>query len=229
MLSGMTARDTLAPEMAFMYAERSKGDTALDYPVGGVGAIVDALVRGLERWGGTLHLASPVAGVELEGGRVYFVEGVHAERTPALVVLGPGGGAGARRRNGRRCGARNTAVCVMNAHVPQKINRAAATHRAPRSEPSRHTDRGESERHMRCPKSDLDRRGVCTSGQTHAQRLRYTRDAESDRIHGRRHRSSGCLYASGVVFLDAAMDPHVEDHRGEHRRHGCSVTEQQAP
>ena len=92
-LSGMTARDTLAPEMAFMYAERSKGDTALDYPVGGVGAIVDALVRGLERWGGTLHLASPVAGVEIEGGRASGVrlEGGGFVRARRAVVSNASG------------------------------------------------------------------------------------------------------------------------------------------
>ena len=76
-LSGMTARDTLAPEMAFMYAERAKGASALDYPVGGVGAIVDALVRGLQRYGGSLHLGSPVAGIALEDGRA---SGVKLER-----------------------------------------------------------------------------------------------------------------------------------------------------
>lgn len=32
-LSGMTARDTLCAEMAFMFAERNSGRSAIDYPV----------------------------------------------------------------------------------------------------------------------------------------------------------------------------------------------------
>ncbi|GFH10008.1 predicted protein [Haematococcus lacustris] len=34
-LSGMTARDTLCAEMAFMFEERNSGRSAIEYPVGG--------------------------------------------------------------------------------------------------------------------------------------------------------------------------------------------------
>jgi len=39
----------------------------MDYPLGGSGAVVDALVRGLERHGGSLRLRSPVSAILLEG------------------------------------------------------------------------------------------------------------------------------------------------------------------
>ncbi|HEY9302421.1 MAG TPA: NAD(P)/FAD-dependent oxidoreductase, partial [Phormidium sp.] len=52
LLSGLKAHGTIAPEVAFMLGERSRA--GVEYPVGGSGAIVDALVRGLKRWGGEL-------------------------------------------------------------------------------------------------------------------------------------------------------------------------------
>jgi carotene isomerase len=58
LLSGMTCEETVAPEMAFMFGERSH--SVIDYPVGGSGAIVNALVRGLQRWGGELRLGAHV-------------------------------------------------------------------------------------------------------------------------------------------------------------------------
>ncbi len=58
LLSGMTCEETVAPEMAFMFGERSH--SIIDYPIGGSGAIVDALVRGLQRWGGELRLGAHV-------------------------------------------------------------------------------------------------------------------------------------------------------------------------
>lgn len=58
LLSGLKAKGTVAPEMAFMFGERSH--SVVDYPIGGSGAIVAALVRGLTRWGGTLRLNAHV-------------------------------------------------------------------------------------------------------------------------------------------------------------------------
>jgi phytoene dehydrogenase-like protein len=49
LLSGLKAHGTIAPEVAFMLGERTRA--GVEYPVGGSGAIVDALVRGLKRWG----------------------------------------------------------------------------------------------------------------------------------------------------------------------------------
>eukprot|EP00884_Botryococcus_braunii_P008504 jgi/Botrbrau1/17655/Bobra.0166s0083.1 len=51
-LSGMLAKDTITAEMAFMFMERNSGTSTIDYPLGGSRAIVDALVRGLQRYGG---------------------------------------------------------------------------------------------------------------------------------------------------------------------------------
>ncbi|MEO0405817.1 MAG: NAD(P)/FAD-dependent oxidoreductase [Cyanobacteria bacterium P01_A01_bin.135] len=58
LLSGLTAAETVAPEVAFMFGERSR--SVIDYPLGGSGAIIEALVTGLRRWGGELRLNSHV-------------------------------------------------------------------------------------------------------------------------------------------------------------------------
>jgi phytoene dehydrogenase-like protein len=54
----MTAKDTLAAEMAFTFAELGNGRGRIDYPTGGSEAVVAALVRGLEKHGGRLMLRS---------------------------------------------------------------------------------------------------------------------------------------------------------------------------
>jgi phytoene dehydrogenase-like protein len=79
LLSGMTCQETVAPEMAFMFGERSH--TTIDYPIGGSGAIVDALVRGLQRWGGELRLGAHVEKIvtEKEGSKTR-VKGVLLKR-----------------------------------------------------------------------------------------------------------------------------------------------------
>ena len=56
LLSGLPANGTSAAEVAFMFAEWYRPGVVLDYPIGGSGAIVDALVRGLQRHGGQLIL-----------------------------------------------------------------------------------------------------------------------------------------------------------------------------
>ena len=65
LLSGLKAQDTVAPEMAFMFGERQA--SSVDYPVGGSGAIVNALVRGFQRWGGQLRLKAHVKQILVEG------------------------------------------------------------------------------------------------------------------------------------------------------------------
>jgi carotene isomerase len=79
LLSGLPANGTIAAEMAFMFAEWYRPHSVLDYPVGGAGAFVDTLVRGLEKHGGKLLLGTPVeqivvknkraAGVRLRSGQ----------------------------------------------------------------------------------------------------------------------------------------------------------------
>ncbi|GIL50508.1 hypothetical protein Vafri_6686 [Volvox africanus] len=91
-LSGMTARDTLCAEMAFMFAERNAGRTAIDYPMGGSKAIIDALVRGVEKYGGRLLLRSHVDEILMEGGRAAGVRlqpasdrGVNGGKQPEVI------------------------------------------------------------------------------------------------------------------------------------------------
>lgn len=73
LLSGLPANGTSAAEMAFMFADWYRPGVVLDYPVGGSGALVDALVRGLERQGGQLMLNAHVEQVLVEGNRAVGV------------------------------------------------------------------------------------------------------------------------------------------------------------
>ena len=68
-LSGMPASDTITAEMAFMFMERNKAGSSIDYPMGGSAAIVDALVRGIEKNGGRVMLRAHVQDIVVEGGR----------------------------------------------------------------------------------------------------------------------------------------------------------------
>ncbi|MEO1131875.1 MAG: NAD(P)/FAD-dependent oxidoreductase [Cyanobacteria bacterium J06639_1] len=85
LLSGLKADGTIAAEMAFMFGERTS--VGVDYPVGGSGAIVDALVRGLERWGGELRLNTHVDRISVEAGRVTGVCLHGGERLHATTVI----------------------------------------------------------------------------------------------------------------------------------------------
>jgi phytoene dehydrogenase-like protein len=71
-LSGMDAAGTPLAEMHFMFRERFLA--SVDYPIGGSQAVVDALVRGLEKHGGKLVLGAHVAAVLVEDGRVVGVQ-----------------------------------------------------------------------------------------------------------------------------------------------------------
>eukprot|EP00854_Cymbomonas_tetramitiformis_P019420 gene19420-23220_t len=59
-LSGVPANGTITAEMAFMYGERNRPESTIDYPIGGAEAVVGALVRGVEKNGGELKLKSHV-------------------------------------------------------------------------------------------------------------------------------------------------------------------------
>lgn len=74
LLSGLPASGTSTAEMAFMFAEWYRPDVHLDYPVGGSGALVDALVSAFKRLGGTLMLNAHVERVLLEGDRAIGVQ-----------------------------------------------------------------------------------------------------------------------------------------------------------
>ena len=85
LLSGLKAHGTIAPEVAFMFGERTRSIT--DYPIGGSGAIVDALVRGLEKWGGTLRLGTHVEKILVDSGKVRGVRLRKGEELSAPIVI----------------------------------------------------------------------------------------------------------------------------------------------
>lgn len=57
-----------------MFAEWYKPGCSLEYPIGGSGAVVDALVRGLKKFGGQIYLKSHVENVVIENGRAVGVK-----------------------------------------------------------------------------------------------------------------------------------------------------------
>lgn len=85
LLSGLKARGTIAPEVAFMLGERSH--VGVEYPVGGSEAIINALVRGLERWGGQLRLRSHVEQILVENGKASGVRLKNGETLLAPIVI----------------------------------------------------------------------------------------------------------------------------------------------
>lgn len=85
LLSGLPATGTIAPEVAFMVGERSH--SVVDYPIGGSGAIVQALVRGLQRWGGQLRLGTHVEQILVESGQVTGVHLQNGDRVRAATVI----------------------------------------------------------------------------------------------------------------------------------------------
>ena len=66
LLSGLPASGTVGAEMAFMFAEWYKPGVKLDYPMGGSGAIVDALLRGLTKRGGEIVYKAHVEQILVE-------------------------------------------------------------------------------------------------------------------------------------------------------------------
>ncbi|NJO20039.1 MAG: carotene isomerase, partial [Spirulinaceae cyanobacterium RM2_2_10] len=69
LLSGLPARGTSAAEMAFMFADWYQPGVVLDYPQGGGGAIIAALIRGIEKHGGEVRCNAHIESVLLESGR----------------------------------------------------------------------------------------------------------------------------------------------------------------
>ena len=85
LLSGLKASGTIAPEVAFMLGERTRA--GVEYPLGGGAAIVDALVRGLKRWGGQLRLKAKVDRIVVSEGRVKGIQLSNGEVIRAPVVI----------------------------------------------------------------------------------------------------------------------------------------------
>ncbi|MGK7939702.1 MAG: phytoene desaturase family protein [Crocosphaera sp.] len=73
LLSGLPAKETSAAEMAFMFADWYRPGVVLDYPLGGSGALVSALIRGLEKFGGQIRCSSHVKEIVVENKRAVGV------------------------------------------------------------------------------------------------------------------------------------------------------------
>lgn len=65
-LSGLDAAHTQAAAVAYMMIDLHKSGAVLDYPMGGMDSLIQALVTGLEKHGGTLQLNSRVERLLLE-------------------------------------------------------------------------------------------------------------------------------------------------------------------
>ncbi|XP_062212971.1 prolycopene isomerase 1, chloroplastic isoform X2 [Phragmites australis] len=74
LLAGVKSDSTLSAEMVYMFAEWYKPGCLLEYPLGGSGAIIEALVRGIEKFGGRLALSSHVKKILIENGRAVGVK-----------------------------------------------------------------------------------------------------------------------------------------------------------
>jgi len=68
-LSGLDAKGTLGAAVAYTLGDLYKPGATLDYPVGGSGAVIEALVRGLSKHGGTLRTSAHVEEIVIEDGR----------------------------------------------------------------------------------------------------------------------------------------------------------------
>ena len=68
-LSGLDAAGTLGAAVAYTLGDLYAPGATLDYPKGGSGAVIDALVRGLEKHGGTLRTGCHVEEILMENGR----------------------------------------------------------------------------------------------------------------------------------------------------------------
>ena len=87
LLSGLPADGTSAAEVAFMFADWYRPHVKLDYPLGGAGALVNALVRGLEKHGGKLLLKSHVESIIVENNRAVGVKLRGGKQIKANTVI----------------------------------------------------------------------------------------------------------------------------------------------
>jgi len=98
-LSGLDAKGTLGAAVAYTMGDLYPAGCKLDYPRGGSEAVVDALVRGIEKRGGRVRLSTNVE----------------------QILIGPSGRAeGVTLRGGREIRARK--AVVSNAHVAATVS-----------------------------------------------------------------------------------------------------------
>jgi len=92
-LSGLEADGTMGAAMAYTLADLHREGACLDYPRGGGGELIEALVRGVEKHGGKLHLGKHVEEILVEGGRAAGVRlrsgGRHVRARRAVVSNAP--------------------------------------------------------------------------------------------------------------------------------------------
>ncbi|XP_004301557.1 PREDICTED: prolycopene isomerase, chloroplastic isoform X1 [Fragaria vesca subsp. vesca] len=74
LLAGVKSNGILSAEMVYMFAEWYKPGCCLEYPLHGSGAVVEALVRGMQKFGGRISLGSHVKEVVVENGRATGVK-----------------------------------------------------------------------------------------------------------------------------------------------------------
>ncbi|XP_010511355.1 PREDICTED: prolycopene isomerase, chloroplastic [Camelina sativa] len=74
LLAGVKSDGILSAEMIYMFAEWYKPGCTLEYPIDGSGAVVEALVRGLEKFGGRLSLKSHLENIVIENGKAVGVK-----------------------------------------------------------------------------------------------------------------------------------------------------------
>lgn len=87
LLSGLPAEGTIAAEMAFMFADWYRPGVQLDYPQGGSAALVAALVRGLQKYGGELRLNAHIEEILLDGDQATGVRLRNGERIEATKAV----------------------------------------------------------------------------------------------------------------------------------------------
>ncbi|KAM7482089.1 hypothetical protein LguiB_006672 [Lonicera macranthoides] len=74
LLAGVKSNGILSAEMVYMFAEWYKPGCCLEYPLQGTGAVVDALVRGMQKFGGRISLKSHVENIVVENGKAIGVK-----------------------------------------------------------------------------------------------------------------------------------------------------------
>ncbi|KAL9229689.1 hypothetical protein vseg_005128 [Gypsophila vaccaria] len=74
LLAGVKSNGILSAELIYMFAEWYKPGCVLEYPLQGSGAIVEALVRGIQKFGGRVSLRSHVDKIVVENGRAVGVK-----------------------------------------------------------------------------------------------------------------------------------------------------------
>ncbi|ESR44826.1 hypothetical protein CICLE_v10000689mg [Citrus x clementina] len=74
LLAGVKSNGILSAEMVYMFAEWYKPGCSLEYPLHGSGALVNALVQGIEKFGGRLSLRSHVEKIVVENDRATGVK-----------------------------------------------------------------------------------------------------------------------------------------------------------